>query len=140
MILVDPDSVATSVPPDWSRRAAALTEALSAAPDALARKKLISDNADLWRELKPVLRRLVHGKCWYCEAREDRSDNAVDHFDPRVESQGVQVTRAIGGLRSMQRTIGTRARSATAGASMLNPVPLEGRRIGSLCWTSRHAR
>jgi uncharacterized protein (TIGR02646 family) len=26
---------------------------------------------------------LSHGKCWYCEARQMRSDNAVDHFRPK---------------------------------------------------------
>lgn len=37
----------------------------------------------VWSQLKPELKRLSNGKCWYCEAREDRSDNAVDHFRPK---------------------------------------------------------
>ena len=26
---------------------------------------------------------MSRGKCWYCEARQDRSDNTVDHFRPK---------------------------------------------------------
>lgn len=37
----------------------------------------------IWSELKPQLKDLSHNKCWYCESREDRSDNAVDHFRPK---------------------------------------------------------
>lgn len=37
----------------------------------------------IWSELKPQLKDLSHDKCWYCESREDRSDNAVDHFRPK---------------------------------------------------------
>ncbi|MGP5562324.1 hypothetical protein [Vreelandella alkaliphila] len=37
----------------------------------------------IWSELKPQLKKLSHNKCWYCESREDRSDNAVDHFRPK---------------------------------------------------------
>src|SRR6202035_4546646 len=31
----------------------------------------------------PVLAAMSHQKCWYCEARQIRSDNAVDHFRPK---------------------------------------------------------
>lgn len=37
----------------------------------------------IWSQLKPLLKDLSNGKCWYCEAREERSDNAVDHFRPK---------------------------------------------------------
>lgn len=37
----------------------------------------------IWSELKLQLRDLSNNKCWYCESREDRSDNAVDHFRPK---------------------------------------------------------
>ncbi len=36
-----------------------------------------------WSSLKPLLKDLSGGKCWYCESRENRSDNAVDHFRPK---------------------------------------------------------
>jgi uncharacterized protein (TIGR02646 family) len=37
----------------------------------------------IWSELKPQLKKLSHNKCWYCESRDDRSDNTVDHFRPK---------------------------------------------------------
>lgn len=37
----------------------------------------------IWSAAKDRLKDLSSGKCWYCEAREDRSDNAVDHFRPK---------------------------------------------------------
>lgn len=37
----------------------------------------------VWAELKPHLSQLSFGKCWYCESRQHRSDNAVDHFRPK---------------------------------------------------------
>lgn len=37
----------------------------------------------IWSELKPELKKISNGKCWYCESREDRSDNTVDHFRPK---------------------------------------------------------
>ncbi|PKM18834.1 MAG: HNH endonuclease [Gammaproteobacteria bacterium HGW-Gammaproteobacteria-15] len=37
----------------------------------------------IWSELKPLLKELSADKCWYCESREDRSDNSVDHFRPK---------------------------------------------------------
>ena len=33
--------------------------------------------------MKETLREASHGKCWYCESIDDRSDNAVDHFRPK---------------------------------------------------------
>tara|TARA_R110002072_G_scaffold105615_2_gene230887 strand:+ start:11476 stop:12258 length:783 start_codon:yes stop_codon:yes gene_type:complete len=37
----------------------------------------------IWSELKPKLKEISNGKCWYCESREHRSDNTVDHFRPK---------------------------------------------------------
>jgi uncharacterized protein (TIGR02646 family) len=41
------------------------------------------DVADVWRDAKPRLKEVSFGKCWYCETRENRSDDAVDHFRPK---------------------------------------------------------
>lgn len=41
------------------------------------------DASAMWSELKPQLKAISDNKCWYCESREDRSDNAVDHFRPK---------------------------------------------------------
>lgn len=37
----------------------------------------------VWRATKDRLQKASHGKCWYCESRQERSDNAVDHFRPK---------------------------------------------------------
>ena len=42
-----------------------------------------SDFGNIWGELKSDLSKLSSGKCWYCESRQTRSDNAVDHFRPK---------------------------------------------------------
>ncbi|MEU1685325.1 hypothetical protein [Micromonospora sp. NPDC005707] len=37
----------------------------------------------MWRELKTLISSINSNKCWYCESRDMRSDNAVDHFRPK---------------------------------------------------------
>lgn len=37
----------------------------------------------VWSTAKPRLKAVSFGKCWYCETRENRSDDAVDHFRPK---------------------------------------------------------
>jgi uncharacterized protein (TIGR02646 family) len=61
----------------WRDKASTTSAAVAA-----GRKKM-SDSGDVWQELKPELSRLSYGKCWYCESRQSRSDNAVDHFRPK---------------------------------------------------------
>lgn len=43
----------------------------------------IKQRSGIWRELKDVLAEASHDKCWYCEVKQIRSDNAVDHFRPK---------------------------------------------------------
>jgi uncharacterized protein (TIGR02646 family) len=56
---------------------------------AVARREAGNDLAEInkrsriWRELKDPLANLSHDKCWYCEIKQERSDNAVDHFRPK---------------------------------------------------------
>jgi len=56
----------------------------------VARNAVIDHGEDVnaygavWRELKDALAELSHDKCWYCEMRQERSDNAVDHFRPKA--------------------------------------------------------
>lgn len=54
------------------------------------RKALIEKNSGVWKELKGVLMRWSHGKCWYSELKDPGSDFHVDHFRPkgRVRNQG----------------------------------------------------
>ena len=43
----------------------------------------INKRSTIWREFKDPLADLSHDKCWYCEVKQERSDNAVDHFRPK---------------------------------------------------------
>lgn len=43
----------------------------------------VSAHAAVWRAFKNILADLSHDKCWYCEIKQLRSDNAVDHFRPK---------------------------------------------------------
>jgi uncharacterized protein (TIGR02646 family) len=63
----------------WRKKAA---DAEQAVRDG---SKKPNDFGDVWAALKPELSKLSHGKCWYCESRQSRSDNAVDHFRPKSE-------------------------------------------------------
>lgn len=88
MIFVDIDAFVELVPPDWTTRAKALTTQLRSAAGAEQRKRIIADNGDMWRELKTVISSVSANKCWYCESRDVRSDNAVDHFRPKGRVAG----------------------------------------------------
>src|SRR5262249_37866054 len=46
--------------------------------------KVIKDSAKVWRRAKPYLERVMDYKCWYCETKDVRSDNAIDHFRPKA--------------------------------------------------------
>jgi len=52
------------------------------------RSKVINDHSHVWGLFKGALRTLSHGKCWYCEAIDARSDNAVDHYRPKGNVRG----------------------------------------------------
>lgn len=64
-------------PNDWDARA---STARSEAGNDLSE---INSRSAIWRELKDPLAELSHDKCWYCEVKQERSDNAVDHFRPK---------------------------------------------------------
>lgn len=70
------------LPHNWERRARrALNTIRNLPPDQ--RPEAINRRAPLWQELNGALSSLSAGKCWYCESREKRSDNPVDHFRPK---------------------------------------------------------
>lgn len=76
------------VPGTWRAKAlAALTE-VRAASTKEERRKALEKHAHLWGEVKSILRKESHRKCWYCESRENRSDCAVDHFRPKGGVEG----------------------------------------------------
>jgi uncharacterized protein (TIGR02646 family) len=65
--------------------AAWLQEAVRAENAVRAGSKTVSQLSSVWKDLKPEFSKLSHGKCWYCESRQTRSDNAVDHFRPKSD-------------------------------------------------------
>jgi uncharacterized protein (TIGR02646 family) len=64
-------------PNGWEERAAA------AHGEAGIDLASINQRSGIWRELKDALAEVSHDKCWYCEVKQIRSDNAVDHFRPK---------------------------------------------------------
>lgn len=62
------------LPEGWEERAQAARDAGPAE---------VNNNASLWQECKPCLKRISYNKCFYCEVKQIRSDNAVDHFRPK---------------------------------------------------------
>lgn len=62
---------------EWREKAKTAAAAVSTG------KKKPGDFSEIWTDLKEVLAKLSHQKCWYCESRQTRSDNAVDHFRPK---------------------------------------------------------
>lgn len=90
MRFIDPDNVKAAIEEydsAWFDRAEQAFEEVKTLVDEGADKKAISDaikaSSSIWRELKDVLKEVGHKKCWYCESRDDRSDNAVDHYRPK---------------------------------------------------------
>lgn len=82
--------------PAWIRRAREARDAVSAIGARLAEaseedrqpvlnelRNAIARRSGLWGEIKPQLAELSKAKCWYCEAKENRSDMAIDHFRPK---------------------------------------------------------
>lgn len=60
----------------WDRKAATEKAKVAAGTP-------VSKCQDVWGEAKERLKRVSNGKCWYCESRQSRSDNAVDHYRPK---------------------------------------------------------
>lgn len=75
MRYIDIDNL--EVPAEWRAKSAAASAAVAAGTC------IVNDRGDVWRDLKDNLAKLSHEKCWYCETKILRSDNAVDHFRPK---------------------------------------------------------
>lgn len=62
---------------EWENRAtSAKSEVLNNGAD-------VDSYSEVWRCCKGVLADKSHDKCWYCEIKQERSDNAVDHYRPK---------------------------------------------------------
>jgi hypothetical protein len=81
--LVGPDA-------GWLARAATRAEQVRTAQTDEARRKAIEDGADIWRELRPWLEGLSHGKCWYTDASNIVAVSHVDHFRPKATARDLQ--------------------------------------------------
>jgi uncharacterized protein (TIGR02646 family) len=75
------------LPADWEQRAQQALDDVRNSPSG-KRSIAVNRHARLWHELGDKLAVLSEGKCWYCESREKRSDNPVDHFRPKNRVDG----------------------------------------------------
>jgi hypothetical protein len=64
----------------WLAKADSAKAEAAAQPDDQSTQVFIAGKSAIWRELKPVLEQLSHGKCWYSEARDKVSYWEVDHY------------------------------------------------------------
>jgi hypothetical protein len=81
---VDPALIEKCVSADWLVKAKRIRAEVEAViPNYERAREIINQNSVLWRELKSAISQILHGKCWYCEVRQDRSDDAIDHFRPK---------------------------------------------------------
>ncbi|MFJ6023545.1 hypothetical protein ACIQC9_02945 [Brevundimonas sp. NPDC092305] len=102
------EDVEVELPPDWdtivgearqhvidkttaARDAAAAEGATPEAAEVVAMKalhKAVAQKASVWGKAAPALMRASDEKCWYCEKRQVRSDNPIDHFRPKGRVHG----------------------------------------------------
>ncbi len=82
MRYINPKDVEANLPDGWEDKAQNAHEEVKGLCGK-ERAKAINDKSDVWKELKDVLKNASDGKCWYCESRQERSDNAVDHYRPK---------------------------------------------------------
>ena len=80
---VDPARVIEGLPPEWLDSAREAERQVIEARDDEARKVALKAKDEVWQKAKKYLKLVMNNKCWYCETRDDRSDNAVDHFRPK---------------------------------------------------------
>jgi uncharacterized protein (TIGR02646 family) len=79
---IDSTEIQEELPEGWEDKAKEAYETvLALSPEE--RSGAIDRFSYLWKQLKDILYSHFHGKCWYCEAIQERSDNAVDHFRPK---------------------------------------------------------
>lgn len=71
------DNTFLNIPDGWEERAAEALRQLT------AEEKTADELSSIWGELKVCLAEASNRRCWYCESRILRSDNAVDHYRPK---------------------------------------------------------
>jgi len=73
------------LPDGWKAKVKKLQESISKEKDVEKRNKLIDDHDTYWKEIKPILAKIFHYKCWYTESPQMGTDVDVDHFRPKKE-------------------------------------------------------
>jgi uncharacterized protein (TIGR02646 family) len=76
------EDVGNNLPAGWKEKAQEALQNVKALRPT-ERSTAINSKSEVWKELKEVLKGFSKGKCWYCESRQERSDNPVDHFRPK---------------------------------------------------------
>ncbi len=64
-------------PDDWDEKAAKAKRVVKEG------RKTVNAQCKIWQKLKDALAECSYNKCWYCEIKQERSDNTVDHFRPK---------------------------------------------------------
>lgn len=83
MRYVDPRRVEDFLPGPWVGRARAAKSEILAEDDKDRINSVLRRLDVVWQDIKEPLKRVMENKCWYCETKQLRSDNAVDHFRPK---------------------------------------------------------
>jgi hypothetical protein len=81
MRFIPKQKIERNIPQKWLKKAQKLTERMINLSTE-QRKKVIKEK-ELWKELKGILKKVMNGKCWYCESNQCRTDNPIDHFRPK---------------------------------------------------------
>ncbi|WP_394233602.1 hypothetical protein [Pseudomonas anguilliseptica] len=84
---------------NWLQRSTELAKALAeleAQSNREARNAMIDANSSHWSALKPWLRALSYGKCWFSEARDLYSHYDVEHFRPKKQAKSLDGTERDG--------------------------------------------
>jgi hypothetical protein len=77
----------------WLGKARRLLNELNTAPNDAARRTIIADNEDCWKELMPWLRKITKGKCWFSESRGACQYWEVEHFRPKGAAKNLDGTK-----------------------------------------------
>ena len=85
------DLMKLELSPEWKERAQQARQEV-ARFDSDRRSSAVNRRSAIWTGLRLELERLSNKKCWYCEARQERSDMPIDHFRPknRVGEEGCE--------------------------------------------------
>ncbi|MBE8233420.1 MAG: hypothetical protein HAW67_06750 [Endozoicomonadaceae bacterium] len=80
---IDKDEVEECLNEKWRTKSKQALDDLLKASTPEDRKKILTKSAIIWRDFYKLLPQALQDKCWYCEAKEIRSDTPVDHFRPK---------------------------------------------------------